>query len=106
MLRTSHDALEGSSKRANMHRRPESRRIYLINGWREQHISSCPFRECRVSRFVARIPVQVRRVGELRWIHEQRHHDKLTHLLRATHEREMPLVKRAHRGHETNTLAT
>ena len=71
MARPTRLALERLTHAANGDRRRRIVLVHLARGGREEEIDDAALRDRRVTRFVARIRLEIGRVVELCWIDEQ-----------------------------------
>ena len=102
MAGAAHLSLERCREARDLDGGGESRGIDFLRRGGEEQIHAEHGRQLRVVRLVPRIAAQVGGVVELCRVHEQRDDDEAGRFPRASHEREMAVVKRAHRRHEAD----
>ena len=81
-------------------RRGKSGRVHFRNCRRPQQIDAGVLQQLAVLRQLARIGIQILVFAELQRIDENRHRDAIGNLARVAHQRQMPVVQRAHRRHQ------
>ena len=90
---------------ADLHGHGEAVRIDLINGRRPHQIRTGRCGQFEVTVLISRVRRKVLGGAELGWIDEQRHHHGVACVVPNPHERQVALVKRTHRGHQSDVTA-
>ena len=75
-------------------------RVDFLGSGEKQRADALALAEARIARIVARILLEVARRVELDRVDEDRDHDRVGAPPRIAHQREMPVVQRAHGRHQ------
>ena len=87
-------------RRANLHLGREPRRIDLLDSGRVDEVDALASRQVEVAFLVARVALEVLAGSELRGVDEQAHDDQVALGAGSPQQREVALVKEAHRRHQ------
>ena len=80
-------------------------RVNLLGRWRENVVHLLGNAQIDIAREIARVVLQITVRLELGRVDEDRDHDQVADFADPTNQTQVPLVQRAHRGHETDPTA-